>query len=241
MQINIKRFILLTILSLSMLLFNKTTKAISTNNMNNSFAMQKDNILYGSSNITKLYKYDDNSILALNKGDIFKIVEYRQKGNSKILCNEKSYEIPTKNIEIKLIQNLPKNYLEKVKNFESINTIITYIFNALGRPYKLGEIGPDSFDCSGLLQTAFKEAGIDINRNTYTQITEGKKVDLKNAFIGDLTFFNMKKDSGHVGIYIGNNEIIHASPNGGVKISKLKHMDNFNEIRRLIYWKTKNH
>lgn len=235
MWTTIKKHFIFVIFLISIILSNNIVKA----NSQNSIIINKDVIAFATINKTILYKYDDNSVLAMNKGDIFELVEYKQKGNSKVLCNEKIYEVPTSDIELKLIQDLPDNYLDIVEKFKNTNKIITFLYKEIGKPYKLGDTGPLSYDCSGLIQTAFKEVGIDISRVSYTQVKEGTRVKLKNILIGDLTFFNMKNDSGHVGIYIGNNEIIHASPNGGVKISKLKYMDNFNEIRRVMYWKIK--
>lgn len=82
----------------------------------------------------------------------------------------------------------------------------------IGKPYVWGATGPDSYDCSGLTQAAWKAAGVDIPRVTYDQVNAGTTVSLANAQPGDLVFFY--DDVTHVGIYIGNGMMIHAPKPG---------------------------
>ncbi|MGV9450620.1 NlpC/P60 family protein [Streptomyces sp. NPDC003635] len=82
----------------------------------------------------------------------------------------------------------------------------------IGKPYVWGATGPDSYDCSGLTQAAWKAAGVDIPRVTYDQVNAGTTVSLANARPGDLVFFY--DDITHVGIYIGNGMMIHAPKPG---------------------------
>ncbi|MBC2901345.1 C40 family peptidase [Streptomyces cupreus] len=82
----------------------------------------------------------------------------------------------------------------------------------IGKPYVWGATGPDSYDCSGLTQAAWKAAGVDIPRVTYDQVNAGTTVSLANAQPGDLIFFY--DDVTHVGIYIGNGMMIHAPKPG---------------------------
>lgn len=82
----------------------------------------------------------------------------------------------------------------------------------VGKPYVWGATGPGSYDCSGLTQAAWKAVGVDLPRTTYDQVTAGTTVSLANAKPGDLVFFY---DSiGHVGLYIGNDMMIHAPKPG---------------------------
>lgn len=74
--------------------------------------------------------------------------------------------------------------------------------------------GYRAFDCSGLMQWGFRQAGINIGRSTYDQINNGVEVSASSAKPGDLLFF---KDLGHVGMYIGNNQWIE-SPKPGVNV-----------------------
>ncbi|CAM5229215.1 Glycoside hydrolase OS=Streptomyces alboniger OX=132473 GN=CP975_21445 PE=3 SV=1 [Streptomyces alboniger] len=82
----------------------------------------------------------------------------------------------------------------------------------IGKPYVWGATGPDSYDCSGLTQAAWKAAGVDIPRVTYDQVNAGTTVSLSAAQPGDLVFFY--DDISHVGMYIGNGMMIHAPKPG---------------------------
>lgn len=85
----------------------------------------------------------------------------------------------------------------------------------LGKPYVWGATGPDSFDCSGLTQAAWKAAGVTLPRTTYDQVDAGTTVPVSQAQPGDLVFFY--DDVTHVGIYIGDGKMIHA-PKPGTQV-----------------------
>lgn len=108
----------------------------------------------------------------------------------------------------------------------------------LGKPYVWGATGPNKFDCSGLTQYIYKHAyGKDIPRVSYEQAKVGQAVDIKDLQPGDLVFFDTlnKGRVSHVGIYIGNNEFIHASNRrDGVKKSTLTgvFIDKYKGARR---------
>ncbi|MEV8555364.1 NlpC/P60 family protein [Streptomyces sp. NPDC051917] len=82
----------------------------------------------------------------------------------------------------------------------------------IGKPYVWGATGPDSYDCSGLTQAAWKAAGVTLPRTTYDQVDAGTTVSLADARPGDLIFFY--DDISHVGVYIGNGMMIHAPKPG---------------------------
>ena len=87
---------------------------------------------------------------------------------------------------------------------------IQFALAQVGKPYKWGATGPNSFDCSGLVQAAYRSAGINLPRTTYTQATYGKPVLKGNLIPGDLVF----PDPGHVQIYLGNNKVVEAPHTG---------------------------
>ena len=89
---------------------------------------------------------------------------------------------------------------------------LSFARTQIGKPYVWGATGPDSYDCSGLTQAAWKAAGVDIPRVTYDQVNAGTTVSLSSAQPGDLVFFYA--DVTHVGIYIGNGMMIHAPKPG---------------------------
>ncbi|WP_405708517.1 NlpC/P60 family protein [Streptomyces xanthophaeus] len=93
----------------------------------------------------------------------------------------------------------------------------------LGSAYVMGATGPSAYDCSGLTQWAYKQAGVKITRTTYTQAEEGRRVSRSELQPGDLVFFY--GDLHHVGLYAGNNMTLHASnPRGGVKYESMDNM-----------------
>ncbi|WP_328424454.1 C40 family peptidase [Streptomyces sp. NBC_00443] len=89
---------------------------------------------------------------------------------------------------------------------------LAFARSQVGKPYVWGATGPDSFDCSGLTQAAWKAAGVDIPRVTYDQVNAGTTVPVSSAQPGDLVFFY--DDITHVGLYIGNGMMIHAPKPG---------------------------
>ncbi len=90
----------------------------------------------------------------------------------------------------------------------------------LGRPYVWGATGPDRFDCSGLMQWAYRQAGVGIGRTTYDQIDDGMAVPRSHVRPGDLVF----PHSGHVQMAIGDGKVVEAPYAGAsVKISPLGH------------------
>jgi cell wall-associated NlpC family hydrolase len=89
-----------------------------------------------------------------------------------------------------------------------INTAKSY----QGVPYVWGGTTPDGFDCSGFIQYVFNKNGISLPRVTSDQYKVGTSVSKSNLIPGDLVFFETyKPGASHVGIYIGNNQFIHAS------------------------------
>ncbi|KPI05126.1 NLP/P60 protein [Actinobacteria bacterium OV450] len=92
-----------------------------------------------------------------------------------------------------------------------------------GDSYHMGDTGPDSWDCSGLTQWAYGQAGVDISRTTYTQANDGTRIGMSELQPGDLVFFY--SDLHHVGLYAGNGQVFHASnPTGGVRYEAMKNM-----------------
>ncbi|PID02652.1 endopeptidase Spr precursor [Sporosarcina sp. P2] len=112
-----------------------------------------------------------------------------------------------------------------VPEFASANSPTSLISTAkkyMGTPYRLGGTTPTAFDCSGFTQYVFKEEGISIPRTTGQQMAIGTPVTKSELEVGDLVFFNTSgRGVSHDGIYIGDNNFIHASVSKGVMISSL--------------------
>ena len=113
---------------------------------------------------------------------------------------------------------------EKQSYSSDIDKVVEVALAQVGKPYIWASANPNiGFDCSGLVYYVYKQVGISLNRTSYTQINNGVSVDSKDLRKGDLVFFNNGGGRiSHVGIYIGNNQFVHASsPGTGVIVSKL--------------------
>ncbi|MGW7663469.1 NlpC/P60 family protein [Streptomyces sp. NPDC054756] len=80
--------------------------------------------------------------------------------------------------------------------------------SALGRPYVWGANGPSGFDCSGLIQWSYAQAGVALPRTSQGQRYAGRQVPLSEARPGDIVTY--RSDASHVGMYMGNGQVIHA-------------------------------
>lgn len=96
--------------------------------------------------------------------------------------------------------------------------VISMAKSKLGCKYVWGAQGPSTFDCSGLMVYCFKNsAGINLPRTSKEQSSYGTKVSKSNLKAGDMVFFNTSgKGVSHVGLYIGNGNMIHAPKPGDV-------------------------
>ena len=100
----------------------------------------------------------------------------------------------------------------------------------VGKPYRWGASGPNAFDCSGLVKWSFAQAGRALPRTSKAQSTTGTAVSRANLQPGDLVFFY--KPISHVGIYIGNGKVVHASRKGQpVKVSDMSRMKFTKAVR----------
>lgn len=88
----------------------------------------------------------------------------------------------------------------------SAGAAISYAQAQLGKPYEYGGTGPGSFDCSGLTMMSWAAAGVSMGHNDATQHNAFPHVPLNMLAPGDIVWY-----SGHVGLYVGNGMVIHAS------------------------------
>ena len=111
--------------------------------------------------------------------------------------------------------------------FSEIDSVLDEAFSHLGARYRRGQSGPNAFDCSGFTSYVFKNMGIDLNRSSRAQYTQGEAVEKDEVRTGDLVFFtgsSTRGPIGHVGIVVdvdpisGSFNFIHASTKG-VKVS----------------------
>src|SRR5690606_6582649 len=108
---------------------------------------------------------------------------------------------------------------------------LEHAMSKIGAPYRYGAAGPNAFDCAGLVSWAFKRAGVSLPRTSRAMSKVGTPVSRDQLRPGDLVFFY--KPVSHVGIYIGNGKIVHASnKKSPVKVSDMSRM-KFNSARRI--------
>jgi len=98
--------------------------------------------------------------------------------------------------------------------------VVRTALQALGTPYRYGGNRPQQgFDCSGLVQYSHAAAGIRVPRVTAQQRRHARPVSPARLRPGDLLFFELDGKGRHVGIYLGNNQFIHA-PSSGKRVSR---------------------
>ena len=147
--------------------------------------------------------------------------------------------------EAKNVQNQRENFSFSFGAPEAVtpaaNHAVGLAREFLGTPYVWGGESSKGFDCSGLLQYVWAKQGVSIPRTTYDQFTTGKRVDQSQLQPGDAVFFrgsDAKVEGGrvlpgHVGMYIGNGNIIQAPHTGAtVEITPLSHMPGYMGARR---------
>ena len=113
--------------------------------------------------------------------------------------------------------------------------VVGVAMSMLGTPYVWGGSAPGGFDCSGLVMWAYAQVGVSLPHSSYAQFTYGVPVSRDQLQPGDLVFFD---GLGHVGIYIGGDQFIHAPHTGDVvKISSLSedwYASNYVGARRIL-------
>jgi peptidoglycan DL-endopeptidase CwlO len=109
-------------------------------------------------------------------------------------------------------------------------TAVQWAYRELGKPYVWGAAGPNSFDCSGLTQYVWAKAGVYLDHYTGAQWNEGRHVSQSELQPGDLVFFG--SDLHHVGIYVGNGNMIEAPHSGAnVRVSPYNRPDYAGAVR----------
>jgi cell wall-associated NlpC family hydrolase len=110
----------------------------------------------------------------------------------------------------------------------AVNTALAQV----GKPYVWGASGPNSFDCSGLTSYAYAAAGVALPHSSSAQSGMGTPVSRDALQPGDLVFFYSPVS--HVGMYIGNGQMVHASTSGTpVQVVNLASMPDYNSARRV--------
>ncbi|MFC9927038.1 C40 family peptidase [Streptomyces sp. NPDC127190] len=99
----------------------------------------------------------------------------------------------------------------------SAAAVVSFVKAQLGKAYVSGATGPSAYDCSGLVQTAFKQVGISLPRVSQDQSTAGTQVSLSNLQPGDILYWGPAGSAYHVAVYVGDGMFVGAqNPSDGV-------------------------
>lgn len=102
------------------------------------------------------------------------------------------------------------------------NSVVSFAYKFLGKPYIWGASGPSAFDCSGFTYYVYRAFGVGLAHYSGSQFSSGSAVSKANLAPGDLVFFNTYGSISHVGIYVGGGNFIHAAnERSGVTVSSL--------------------
>ena len=222
----------------------------SSNNVNNSSNKvgKIATVTASTLNVRSGAGTNHSVISKVYKGNVVKILNVASNGWNKVqltsgisgwvsgdyLNNYREGSLPSNS------QNQAPSETPSVGVNQKVQAVINLAKSKIGSPYKWGAEGPNSFDCSGLTYYVYKNgAGVNLPRTSSSQASAGYSVSRSNLKPGDLVFFNTNgKGISHVGLYIGNNEMIH-SPNEGqtvhiAKINNSYYSSRFVTARRII-------
>ena len=127
---------------------------------------------------------------------------------------------------LRLIEGDPQATPDPVRKWDSLaerHLLVRVVKTFLGAPYRLGGSTIKGIDCSAFVKKIYEIFNIHLPRTVREQLRFGKKIEKDQLAEGDLVFFKtLRGNNGHVGIYIGNNEFVHASyRNREVKVDSL--------------------
>lgn len=135
-----------------------------------------------------------------------------------------------------------RSLLEGIEDYDSgdvvipggnVGAMLEFAVAQMGKPYLWGAVGPDSYDCSGLVQTAYRAAGVRMPRVSRQQAQVGKSVARADVRAGDLIFYYQPVH--HVAIAIDSTRAVHAPSFGeDVKIGGIDNIGPITVIRRII-------
>lgn len=219
-----KRKTLLTSILMVLLLITTPINIIQLNKIKKAQERSQEIIYKSPENYSKGYRYRE-------------IIEL--SGVNRLAKKNENVEDESLGSSLLIRQERLEEY--KANREKKISKLIKSAHNLIGKRYVYGDIGNRGYDCSGLIYSLYlNHLGIELPRNSSAQSSVGIKVDKSQLVPGDLIFFRTRGSGiSHVGIYIGEGNMIHASS------SKAKvRIDNIDEkyyaqryvtARRILY------
>lgn len=161
-------------------------------------------------------------------GQILRIITNREEVVPEIDFENEIISEVDKKIAAQLASEVPITGLPSVSGQQLYNKVLELGKNLIGIPYVFGGNTVTGFDCSGYINYVFSKSGMKITRKTSADYFMYDSTKVTNPIPGDLVFFKNTYMAGisHMGIYLGNNEFLHAGSRG-VEVSKLTY----------TYWK----
>lgn len=183
------------------------------NGDNSSEEVQYDedgNVVSGSSDGSSDYEYDEYG----NVIDTDNTVDYNSDANSSYSSSDSSSDSSSAS-----------------SSSGSGSSVVSYATQFVGNPYVWGGTSLTSgADCSGFVQSVYANFGVSLPRTSYEQQNAGYEVSYADAQPGDLICYG-----GHVAIYMGNGQIVHASnARDGIKVSDNAAYRTITSVRRLV-------
>lgn len=176
-----------------------------------------------------------------DSGDFYWVDCYDMKGY--IAASQLTYKEDTEEYYVNCKEDSPETrsmvYTPPETALKLRSGLLELARGQLGTPYVYGGSRPGGFDCSGLMMYLYACHGISLQRRASLQLADGIVVPKSGMQVGDLVFFKEPWDStpaSHVGIYAGNNQIIHAGSNGIVyaDLNQSYFFDYFLCARRIV-------
>ena len=137
-----------------------------------------------------------------------------------------------------LLQASQDEFEQMVQNVDIKSRLMDQYSDWKGVRYRMGGTSKRGIDCSAFVQTTFREQfGLDLPRSTYEQEDTGKSIQRGKLRPGDLVLFRSGSTGRHVGIYLGNDNFVHASTSSGVMISNLNESywkNRYRDARRVL-------
>ncbi|PWC10349.1 bifunctional murein DD-endopeptidase/murein LD-carboxypeptidase [Brenneria roseae subsp. americana] len=137
-----------------------------------------------------------------------------------------------------LLQASQDEFEALVRNVDIKSKLLNQYASWKGVRYRLGGDSRRGIDCSAFVQRTFREQfGMDLPRSTYEQQVIGQKIQRTKLRPGDLVLFRAGSTGRHVGIYLGNDQFVHASTSSGVMISNMGEAywnKRYQEARRVL-------
>lgn len=176
-------------------------------------------------------------ITLVAEGEELEVVEIMDGWVKIMLDNEEAY-VSADYVDIakKLDKAVSATELKYGQGVSDVRVdLVNYAKKFLGNPYVWGGTSlTKGVDCSGFTMQIYKKYGISLPHYSVSQSRMGKSVKLSEAKPGDLVFYAKNGTVNHVGIYIGNGQVIHASsPRTGIKISNVNYR-SLHSVRRFI-------